>query len=105
MTSRPEDDLGLRGSGRTTSQIKRAPRGALIITHTRGHIHYARHIARSIGRHDVQFVSLDTAKERGWQRTRGLFGTDAVILDHACWQFMTRAEKDRFIELQNAYRW
>ena len=102
MPSTIADDIGPRGSGRTTAQIRRAPAGALMIT---PHIGYSRDIARRLDRGDIKFVSLDTAKARGWDRTRGIRGSDAVMLDHACWQFMSKAEREYFYQLQNINQW
>lgn len=102
MPSTMADDTGARGSGRTTAQIRRAPVGAFIVT---PHLHYSRDLAMREGRADIKFVSLDSAKAHGWSRTRGVRGADMVMLDHACWQFMTRAERAEFFALQSVFEW
>lgn len=105
MPSSIDDDDGDRRSGRTTAQIKRAPPNALMITPNGPHIGVSRHLAVGLGRGDIKFVSLGMAKASGWQRTRGLRGTDAVMLDHACWRFMSQADREEFLELQAAFGW
>jgi len=76
-----------------------------MVTPNARHCDYSRHLAIGLGRLDVQFASLDTITRNGWERTRGLWGTDAVMLDHACWHFMSKAEREEFYHLQAAYGW
>lgn len=102
MPSTMADDFGARGSGRTTAQMRRAPEGALMVTLNRS---YSRQLAMREGRGDIRFVSLDSAKAHGWSCMQGIRGADMVILDHACWQFMTRAERAKFLELQSVFEW
>ena len=105
MPSTNADDDGNRGTGRTTAQMKRAPQRALIVVPNLPFTRYAKDLAFKIGRNDLQFISLESAKRYGWQRTRGLRGRDAVMLDHACWHFMNTTEREEFSELQHAYEW
>lgn len=72
----PSDPL--QDTGRTTQQMKEAPRGALFIW-CGNQTHYPRALARHLGREDLKIVTLDYlthggAESRPWP---------GVVLDHA----------------------
>lgn len=105
MPSTIADDDGERGTGRTTRQIASAKQGALFVVLNSRMIDYTKLLAFERGRTDLKIVSLETASRHGWERTRGLRGKNAVVLDHACWQQMSRTTRQEFLELQHAYEW
>ena len=65
-----------RGTGRTTEQIKAAPRGALYVC-IRAEAGYAKAPAHALGRPDLKFAGPEAVGER-------LLGLRApVVVDHA----------------------
>lgn len=105
MPSLPHDDSGLRATGRTTAQIKSAAKGATYIMPSMRACSYYRDIAADRKRPDIKFIGLESAKVTGWARLRGIRGLGAVVLDHACWNFMEKSEWSEFLEHQAAYGW
>lgn len=67
-----------RQTGATTKQMETAPKGAVFVW-CNSHTDYAIHLARKIGREDLQIVSPAWLE---WGRWRGLELTGLVI-DHA----------------------
>lgn len=73
-----------RQSGLTTAQMREAPHGAIFVW-VNGNLSYPRHLARSLGREDLQIVPLSWLQERN-ARTP----TTGVVLDHAACMFMNQ---------------
>jgi hypothetical protein len=67
----------VRGSGRTTAQMRDAKRGSLYVVPNNAFIVYAQALAKHIGREDLVFTSPDALKHY-----RGRVFNGAVI-DHA----------------------
>lgn len=72
-----------RGMGVTTSQMRRAPRGAVYLWPEQATFGYARHLAHHLGRDDLQIMHM-RALDGGGNKLRGLRMTGLVV-DHACW--------------------
>lgn len=70
-----------RRTGATTKQMQCAPERALFIWPVHS-ISYAKHLARHLGRDDLEIVG-PSVLEDGAMRLRGRTFS-AVILDHAC---------------------
>lgn len=68
----------LRGTGRTTEQIRTAPQGAIYICLDSRHVHHCKGVAKELGRVDVTFVA-----ENPYEAGNNLRGTHAVIVDHS----------------------
>jgi hypothetical protein len=65
-----------RGTGRTAKQIKDAPINSIFVW-CNNNTYYPKHLARSIGRHDLNITRLAVDCER-------FLGVDSVIIvDHA----------------------
>jgi len=73
------ENHGLRGSGRTTQQIKTAPEGVVFIWVNHNSLFYAKNLARRLNRNDLEIVSPDWLSSYRWA---GRYYT-AIILDHA----------------------
>lgn len=69
--------MSIRGSGRTTKQIKAAPKSAIYVVHNHGFKRYCMDIAKQLGRDDIKVIDLDQY-ELG--ATRGI--KNAVVFDH-----------------------
>ena len=69
----------LRGTGRTTTQIKNALIGAVYIWPVYASINYPKEIARRLGRDDLRVVPLS------WLHTDGYLKIEysEIVLDHA----------------------
>lgn len=74
-------DESQRGQGFTTLQMRRAPNGALYIWPASGSLHYARLLAKFLGRDDLEIVNTSIL-ERDAERLRGRTLT-GIVLDHA----------------------
>lgn len=87
-----------RGTGRTTRQMKEAPKGALFIWCTSNDTLYPRALARDLDREDLVIIRLPRfASEIDQHRGRRY---PAVIVDHAAARHMT----DRIAEYIEAIR-
>lgn len=75
-------DDSQRGNGFTTAQMKRAPQGALYIWPVHQSIGYAKDLAQTLGREDLEIVSPLVLDRRG-ERLRGR-RLSGIVLDHAC---------------------
>jgi len=75
-------DVSQRGNGFTTAQMQRAPRGAVYVWPVHESLGYAKDLARSLGRGDIEVVG-PSVLERGGERLRGRRLT-GIVLDHAC---------------------
>lgn len=67
----------MRGTGRTTEQIRSAPQGAIYVC-VSGRGGYEHQNALRLGRADLEFRPLKFLDDRGWRGTTG-----HVIVDHA----------------------
>ena len=89
-----------RGTGRTTKQLREAPRGALFIW-CNGNLAYARSMAANLGRSDIDIRGPDVFDAHGSLQLRGRFWPK-VIIDHAaqlsCEQWARYSELLPFIE-------
>ena len=76
-----------RGTGRTTSQIRSAPVGAIYIW-PNSHLAYPRKIAEQVGRDDLRFVSPGWLTAGRWQglNLTGLVKDHAVHFNEDEWQ-------------------
>jgi len=70
----------MRGTGRTTKQIRDSPKSAIYVWCNRD-LHYPREIAKKIGREDLEIVS-PSIFDHGAEKLRGREITGMVI-DHA----------------------
>jgi len=80
-----------RGSGRTTKQMKEAPRNAIFIW-VNGHLDYPRKLAHSLSRDDLKIVSPEWLADERWRGLRR-----PVVVDHYA-TFSVDA-------LESLYRW
>lgn len=79
----------MRQTGRTTQQMKEAPKGAVFVWNN-NHLHYAHGLAHKLGREDLRIVSPS------WLHQGHYRGLDVdVVLDHAC-----KLDMDTMVELQ-----
>lgn len=69
-------ETSLRGSGRTTAQMRRAPANAVFIW-CNVHLDYPRRLAKRLGRDDLTVVSPSWLLNDSWGISR------EVVLDHA----------------------
>lgn len=67
-----------RGTGRTSRQMKRAPRGAVYVWHS-DRLQDARAFAARLGREDLKMVAPSWLTDRRWMGIRA----PALIVDHA----------------------
>lgn len=70
-----------RGTGRTTLQLKTAPKGALYLWPAAGSITYAVRLARHLRRSDLDIRSISLLNDAAYQLRGRKF--PAIILDHA----------------------
>ena len=68
-----------RGSGRTTDQMKNAPKGSIFIW-CNCHIDYPKKLAKELGRDDLVIIGLDSLNDNGY--FAGRYFTH-VAIDHA----------------------
>jgi hypothetical protein len=69
---------GKRGSGRTTQQMQRAPKGAIYIW-CNSHLDYPKRLASQLGRQDLVLVRPDWLSDRRYMGQR----LSGIIIDHA----------------------
>lgn len=67
--------LQARGEGRTTQQMKAAPKGAIYVW-CNNHLHYPRQLSLALGRLDLTIVGPEWLKRKGYTNTE-------VVVDHA----------------------
>lgn len=67
-----------RGTGRTTKQMKEAPKGAVFIWCNQ-HIDYPRELARKLGRTDLIIYGPAVFENNGFR----LHGVRSIVIDHA----------------------
>jgi len=82
-----------RGSGRTTRQLKEAPRYAYYVCPNTASINYTKRMAISLGRSDLHFTTADM-----FGTLRGVYMLN-IVLDHAC--MLTATEMENFRILQS----
>lgn len=76
-----------RGAGKTTSQLRAAPLGAVYIVPTKGAISYTKALAASLGRTDLEIVSPTWVEgSRGRPRQ--------IAADHATWSYLSRQQSE-----------
>ena len=83
-----------RGTGRTTKQIKEAPKNAVYVW-VSGDAHYPRRLARELGREDLEIVGPTWIENYRW---RGV-GSLNVVIDHAAYSFLTNRQNIVLIEM------
>lgn len=72
-----------RGTGRTSRQLRNAPHGALYVALNQADRTHTLHMAREMGRDDLEITTVSTFVFHGYER---LFGTKRqYVIDHACW--------------------
>jgi len=78
----------IRGSGRTSQQIKDAPQRAVFVWPVCGSLQYAKDLARHLGREDLKIVSLYWLEPRHWHACE----LSGIVLDHASSERMNERE-------------
>ena len=85
-----------RQTGRSTEQMRAAPRDAIYIWPTSRSLTYAKNLARNLGRFDLRIETPDFIDRQAWRVLRV-----PVILDHAAWAFMSDRQKTHCIEMDD----
>lgn len=86
----------LRGSGRTTKQIKEAPQRAYFIVGTDSAVSYVKHIAYANNREDLRFQSVRSFFDG--QRHRGVLRSQ-VVVDHDVLESLPAPEYHRVVSI------
>ena len=76
--TKPHDLRSLRGTGRTTAQIKDAPQGAYFVTEHGAHCDYVHQLCEVLGRTDLKLMRLTYLNVNTF-RGRHITG---LIVDH-----------------------
>jgi len=74
-----------RGTGKTTDQIREAPKGAIFVW-CNDYTGYVRDIAKSLGRDDLKIIGLSQAKNGEYFLGR----SNPIVYDHCCGLVQTR---------------
>jgi hypothetical protein len=82
----------MRGSGRTTKQMKDAPQGAVFVW-CNASLNYPRNLAMQLGRTDLRIFGPSVFDEEAY-RLRGL-ELPAIVLDHAYYDFKENRTPER----------
>lgn len=85
--------------GRTSEQIRRAPPGAIFIWPTPFSLSYAQHLARHLGRPDLQIVTIGVLLEPHRLRSLAMSPRE-MILDHAAAEHMSEEHWRNLEQLQ-----
>ena len=83
----------IRGSGRTTAQLKALPHGGVYVSCNWKCVSYDMRLAYSLGREDISIVSPDRITDNRWQGRE----FTAIDVDHAFPS--TSRQTDLFYEL------
>lgn len=67
-----------RGTGRSTALMRMAPRRALFIVRDRHLVHYTTHLARALGREDLQIQGAEFIETDRWRGTE----YTGIVIDH-----------------------
>lgn len=91
-------EQGIRSTGRTTVQIKRAPHGAYYIAWREQYARALEKFAANLGREDLMFVGPTFLSEGRWHGLR----IPAIVVDHATWDQLTGEDIDRLYDVLQA---